>query len=190
MSRGAKALATALASVPVAAFQRKLARVVALDGLEKINPHDWLYSTRRPYRYNLAGAECVYFSETREVAQTEYDSYWQGLPGEFQPLATYHAEVSLRRVLDLTDPSVLAQLKIQRRHLFLPWRTAKRPVLTQRLGAAVLATKLFGAIRYPSRAAEALGRSGTNFVLFRAGIQAPDFVHILGPNDRTLQQWP
>ena len=190
MSREPKELAAALASAPAAAFRGKLARVVALDGLEKINPHDWLYSTKRPYRYNLAGSDCVYFSETREVAQTEYDSYWQGLPGEFQPVATYHAEVSLSRVLDLTDPEVLAQLKIQRRHLFLPWRTAKRPVLTQRLGAAVLATGRFSAIRYPSYAAETLGKSGTNFVLFRAGIRAPDFVRILGPNGRTLQQWP
>ena len=190
MSRGLKVLTAALAGVPAAAFQLKLARVVALDGLEKINPHDWLYSTGRAYRYNLAGAEGVYFSETREVAQMEYDSYWQGLPGEFQPVAIYHAEVSLSRVLDLTNLGVLTQLKIQRRHLFLPWRTAKRPVPTQRLGAAVLATGLFGAIRYPSHAAEVLGKTGTNFVLFRAGIQTPDFVRILGPNGRTLQQWP
>ena len=83
MSRGPKALTALLASVPTTALQGKLARVVALDGLEKFNPHDWLYSTGRLYRYNLAGADCVYFSETREVAQMEYDSYWQGLPGEF-----------------------------------------------------------------------------------------------------------
>ena len=190
MSRSPKTLAATLASVPTTTFQGKLARVVALDGLEKINPHDWLYSTKRPYRYNLAGASCVYFSETREIAQMEYASYWQGLPREFQPVATYHAEVSLIRVLDLTDPGVLGQLKIQRNHLFLPWRTAKLPVFTQRLGAAVLATGRFGAIRYPSHAAEVRGRSGTNFVLFRAGTHAPDFVHILGPNSRTLQQWP
>ena len=74
-----------------------------MDGLEKIDPHNWLYSTGRPYRYNPAGTDCVYFSETQEVAQMESDSYWQGMPGEFQPVATYHAEVSLSRVLDL-DP--------------------------------------------------------------------------------------
>ena len=190
MSRGQKALAAALANVPTAAFRLRLARVVALDGLEKFNPHDWLYSTRRPYRYNLAGAACVYFSETREVAQMEYDSYWQGLPGAFQPVAIYHAEVSLGCVLDLTDPAVLTHLKVQRRHLLLSWRTAKRPVLTQRLGAAVLASGRFGAIRYPSHAAEALGKSGTNLVLFHDGVHAPDFVRILGPNGQTLQQWP
>ena len=85
MSRGQKALAAALANVPTAAFQLRLARVVALEGLEKYNPHDWLYNTGRPYRYNLAEAACVYFSETREVAQTEYDSYWQGLPERSSP---------------------------------------------------------------------------------------------------------
>ena len=103
MSRGPKALAAALASVPAAAFQGKLARVVTLDGLEKIDPHNWLYSTGRQYRYNLAGAYCVYFSATREVAQMECDSYWQGLPGKSQPVATYHAEVSLSRVLGPTS---------------------------------------------------------------------------------------
>ena len=131
----------------------------------------------------------MYFSKTREVAQMEYDSYWQGLPGAFQPVAIYHAEVSLGCVLDLTDPAVLTHLKIQRRHLFLPWRSTKRPVLTQRLGAAALATGRFSAIRYPSRAAEALGKSGTNMVLFRDAVRAPDFVRILGPNDQVLQQW-
>ncbi len=160
MNRGPKALAAALASVPTAAFQLRLARVIALEGLEKYNPHDWLYSTGRPYRYNVAGAACVYFSETREVAQLEYDSYWQGLPGAFQPMAIYHAEVSLGCVLDLTDPAVLAHLKIQRRYLFLPWRTAKRPVLTQRLDAEVLVSGRFSAIRYPSCAAEVLGKAG------------------------------
>ena len=190
MSRGQKALVAALVGVPTAAFQLRLARVVTLEGLEKLNPHDWLYSAGRPYRYNLAGANCVYFSETREVAQMEYDSYWQGLPGEFQPMAIYHAEVSLSCVLDLTDPTVLAHMKVRRHHLFLPWRTANRPVLTQRLGSAVLATGQFGAIRYPSHAAETLGKGGTNLVLFRDAVHAPDFVRILGPNGQTLQQWP
>ena len=160
-----------------------------MEGLEKYNPHDWLYSNGRPYRYNLAGVACVYFSETQEVAHVEYDSYWQGLPGALQPVAIYHAEVPLGCVLDLTDPVVLAHLKIQRRYLFLPWRTARRPVLTQRLGVAVLVSGRFSAIRYPSRAAEALGRNGTNMVLFRDAIRAPDFVRILGPKDQVLQQW-
>ena len=42
MSRRSKALAAGLASVPAVAFQRKLARVVTLEGLETIDPHDWL----------------------------------------------------------------------------------------------------------------------------------------------------
>ena len=95
--------------MPAAAFQGKLARVVTLDGLEKIDPHNWLYSTGRPHRYNPAGTDCVYFSETQEVAQMGFDSYWQGMPGEFQPVATYHAEVSLSRVLDL-DPLLSTQV--------------------------------------------------------------------------------
>ena len=103
MSREPKALAAALAAARAVAFQRKLARVLALEGLETIDPHDWLYSTGRQYRYNLAGAYCVYFSATWEVAQMECDSYWQGLPGKSQPVATYHAEVSLSRVLGPTS---------------------------------------------------------------------------------------
>lgn len=183
-------LQAGISGVRATPLSGKLARVVQLHGLESIDPHEWLYLSGRAYRYNLGGANCIYFSETRDVAQLEYDSYWRGLPGEYQPVATYYADISVARVLDLTDAAILTQLAIDRKDLFIPWRTAKRPTLTQLIGTAVLNTNYFSAIRYPSNAAEAIGKPGNNVVIFRDSIRKPDFVCIVGPRGKTLQEWP
>lgn len=190
MTHDLASLQVAFAAVKATPLTGQLARVVPLNSLESVAPHNWLYISGRAYRYNLAGSSCIYFSETREVAQLEYDSYWHGLPGQHQPAATYYADISIARILDLADVAVLTQLGIDRKELFIPWRTAKRPTLTQLIGTAVLKTNYFSAIRYPSNAAEAIGKLGNNLVIFRDSIRKPDFVCILGPSGKTLQEWP
>jgi hypothetical protein len=58
---------------------------VKANKLARIVPHlalgpspNWLFASGKPNRYNPAGVNCVYFAETREVAQNEYDDDWHG----------------------------------------------------------------------------------------------------------------
>lgn len=185
-----KGMEKLLAGVKPVRLESILARVVPLKDLDSVAPRDWLYLSGRKYRYNQAGASCIYFSESQTVAQMEYDDYWKGTPGEHQPASTYHAEVSLSRVIDLTDPKTLKALKIHREELFENWRLAKLPTLTQLLGTAALNGGNFAAIRYPSAAAERLGAAGSNVVIFRDRIRRPDSVVILGGKGKILQRWP
>jgi RES domain-containing protein len=113
---------------------------------------DWLFTSGKPNRYNPAGVNCVYSAETKEVAQSEYENYWKGTGRESQPVTTFYAEIVLHRVLDLTDQGTLNHLKFQPEDLFKNWRRAKRLTLTQLLGKAVDDSRLFSAVRYPSRA--------------------------------------
>jgi hypothetical protein len=115
---------------------------------------------------------------------------WKGMRGANQPVTTFKAEVSLKHALDLTNPETLEALKFTDNILSVPWRMAKKPTLTQMLGQAVYETRWFSAIRYPSGAAAARGKQGTNIVVFRACLDKKDSVHILGPRDSILARWP
>jgi len=164
--------------------------MVPFGDLTKYAPPNWLYTSGKSNRYNPAGVNCVYFGETREVVQAEYDGMWQGLAGENQPVTNYFAAVDLRRVLDLTDAATLKALNMDEKDLFKNWRRAKRPTQTQLLGQAVEETGLFSAIRYPSKAASVRKQQGVNFVIFQKCVQSPDSVSILGPSKKPLQKWP
>lgn len=159
--------------------------------LASYKPPNWLYTSGKANRYNPAGVDCVYFAESREVAQAEYDGMWRGVSGGNQPVVTYCAEISLRRVLDLTDASTLKKLKLDKNNLFKPWRTARRLTVTQLIGKAIIETGAFSAIRYPSAVAAGPGPVGTNFVIFHGCVHSPDRVRILGPDDTApLVEWP
>lgn len=170
---------------------------ISAGGLARIVPHidlgptpDWLYTSGRPNRYNPRGVDALYFGESREVAQAEYDHSWGGLTGADQPTTTFYAEVSLARVLDLTDASTLNALNLAGTDLLKPWRGKKTTTFTQLLGHAVQDSHLFSAIRYPSHALALRGQVGAGIVIFRDGLHSPDFVRILGPGKKPLQQWP
>lgn len=189
MTHDLASLKAALAGVPAVAVQARLVRIVAFHELTKYNPPDWLYKSDKPRRYNPAGIKCIYFAETREVAQAEYDGMWNGTPAMHQPITLFYAEVILQRILDLTVPATLKFLSVAEKDLMKSWRTAKRPTLTQLIGQAVSETGLFSAIRFPSAAASR-GQPGVNFVIFQNCVKAPDSVCILGPTNVPLQKWP
>lgn len=190
MSRDLKSLKKGLATAPAIAVKAKLFRRVEFVALVKHNPPNWLYTSGKPQRYNPAGVQCVYFGGDAEVTRAEFDDIWKGLKAADQPATDYRATVVLRRVLDLTSSATLKALKIATKDLFKNWRRAKTPTLTQRLGQAVSETKLFSAIRYPSKAAADRGQAGANFVIFRNCVRAPDSVEIHGPDGKPLQKWP
>ena len=182
-------LKTALAHAP--------ARPVKAGGWARLVPQldlgaspNWLFTSGKPNRFNPSGVNCVYFSETREVAQMEYDDRWKGLTGAQQPVTTYFAEVKLQRVLDLTDAATLKVLDLDTQDLFMKWRTAERPTPTQLLGQAVSETGLFCAILFPSKAAADRGREGTNLAIFRDCLRPPNALRISGPGSKPLQEWP
>jgi len=172
----------------VALKANKLARLVPQLALGA-SPN-WLFTSGKPNRYNPAGVNCVYFAETRNIAQAEYDDYWKGLAGANQPVTTYFADVRLQRVLDLTNKATLKALGVDAQDLFKNWRRAKHPTLTQLLGQALSETGVFSAIRYPSKAAAGRGHGGINLVIFQDCVRSPDAVRILGPDSKPLQEWP
>jgi len=110
---------------------------------------------------------------------------WKGLAGAHQPATEFTAEVNLQRVLDLTAAETVKILNITAADLSKNWRRARHPTLTQLLGQAVNETGCFSAIRYTSAVSK-----GVNIVIFRDCVHSPDYVKILGPTKKSLEQWP
>jgi RES domain-containing protein len=186
LKHGLETLRIALESAPGIGVKAELSRLVPFVDLASNDPTNWLFASGKPNRYNPAGVECVYFGETREVAQAEYDSMWKGVPASHQPVTTFFADVSLKRVLDLMDAATLRVMKVDAKELFKKWRRARYPTLTQLLGQAVNDIHDFSAIRYPSAALA----GHANLVIFRDCVRMPDSVRILGPTRKPLQKWP
>jgi RES domain-containing protein len=184
------AIARRLAKTPRIAVRALLVRRVPLEALTNIIPPNFLFTSKRANRYNPAGVECLYFSEDEDTAKLEYERFWAGLLGDKQPFVTYFARVRLHNVLDLTIDSNLSRLKLKPQDLHEDWRKAIKPTKTQLLGLAIATWTRISGIRYPSDAASAASSAGTNLVLFRATIQKPDYVKILGPKKQPLQCWP
>jgi RES domain len=105
------------------------------------------------------------------------------------PFTTYFADAKLP-FLDVTEPETLNALGLAPADLHTPWRLSPAPTKTQILGAAVAKQTRFAAIRYPSDAAEAEGKAGCNFVIFRDSIEAPASLRVLTGNLVAVQQWP
>ncbi|MFA5205013.1 MAG: RES domain-containing protein [Lentisphaeria bacterium] len=190
MSHDLNSLKQMLATAPAVAVNTTLFRRVTFQALASYTPPNWLYTSGKPQRYNPAGVDCVYFGADTNITRVEFESLWQGLQGANQPATDFCVAVALQRVLDLTSATTLKALKISAQELFKSWRRTKTPTLTQLLGLAVNETRLFSAIRYPSKATADRGQAGINFVIFRDCVQFPDLVEILGPTSKPLQTWP
>lgn len=182
-------------------FSHRLQTVLAVSAageLVRVVPEFWLragasptflYASGKPNRFNLPGVSCVYFSEDEPTALREYLRPLRGTSGELQPRTAYFARISLSNVLDLTDADTLTALGLTDDILQIPWRGAASPTPTQVLGTAVSRQRRVSAIRYRSDAARAAGERGTNIVIFRDAVSAPDFVEILGPGKDPLERW-
>ena len=183
-------LKAALANAPATSIRATLVRRVEYFALARYHPPNWLYTSGKAKRYNPAGVHCAYFGADAQVTRVEHEAMWQGLQGALQPSVEFSAEVNLQCVLDLSSVATLKALKVDPRDLNKNWRLARRPTVTQLLGQAVNETRLFSAIRYPSRFAAVRGSTAINLVIFRDCIRPPDFVKILGPTKKPLQKWP
>jgi RES domain-containing protein len=148
---------------------------------------NYLFTSGRRNRFNTPEASCVYFAADEATAAAEYERHSKPLR---QPFATYFAEVSLARILDLCSLETLNDLRLSKPDLQANWARLRRPTITQLLGDAVARQSDISAIRFPSDAARAKGFVGANVVIFRDCVRRPDFVHILGPTKKSLQKWP
>ncbi len=84
MKNNLASLEALLRKAPAVNVRTKLTRLV--PELDLGPSPNWLFTSGKPNRYNPAGVDCVYFGETREVAQSEYDNYWKRLAGADQPV--------------------------------------------------------------------------------------------------------
>lgn len=130
-------------------------------------------------------------SEDRATAELEYNRIFSvdASLEPRQPAVEFHARVRLaaRGVIDLMDTETIEALGLIERDLFAQWRHGQLAP-TQLLGAAIDRLGTIAAARYPSAAAHEVGASGTNVVIFRAGVKTPDSVEIIGPRG-ALQVW-
>jgi RES domain-containing protein len=188
--RAAAELARVITIAPTVSLKRIVVRLIPRDWLERRRPPDFLFTSRKPGRFNEAGVRCVYFSEGDTTAEVEYLRLWAGTPAEHQPRVTYFARLRLRRVIDLTRADTLSAFELTTTYLHRSWRLATSPTATQALGAAVSRQARVTAIRYPADASYAAGAEGVNVVVFRESVRSPDRVEILGPGKDPLQSWP
>jgi RES domain-containing protein len=131
-------------------------------------------------RYNLADTPCLYVAEEDETARMELRHGFNGLALDE---AIFHVTCELTRILDLTDAAVCAALRLTDKNLFAPWETAKRPTATQRLGELVLRSGRFEAIRFPSTAMRAVGKTGINLVIAEAAALDPTKIAVTDYGD-------
>lgn len=178
-----------LATLPKRCVDGRLVRCVTRDALEGSAPPEFLFTSGKPNRYNPAGLQCVYFSENLDVAILEYSRYLRALGIADDPFTTYFADAKLPYV-DLTDPDILTKLELVPADLHEAWRLRSEPIKTQLLGSAVSRQKRFAAIKYPSDAAKAEQKVGSNYVIFRDSVEPPAVLRVLTGKLVTVQQWP
>lgn len=168
-------------------MSRLLARCVPQLDFIGGRPPSYLFSSRRPGRCNPRGVECVYFAETEATADLEYRQRFKGTTAAHQPKLTFFARVRLARIVDLADRDVCKALGVGEDDLSALWRAAPRPTRLQRLGLGVSRQSSLTAIRFPSLAASRAGRIGWNVVVFRASLNPPDRLDILGASGGPLE---
>jgi len=157
--------------------------------LESNEPPAFLWTSGKANRYNPAGIECIYFAEDLDLAILEYSRYMKLLGSEPMPFTTYFADAKLP-ILDLADAQILAALGLSDSDLHASWRLSSSLTKTQLLGLAVAQQRRFSAIRYPSDAAFAEGKTGFNYVIFRDCIDPAALLRVLTGNLVAVQEWP
>lgn len=186
-----RTMAVQVASVSTVSLDCRMVRCVPDIVLNSATPPNYLFASGKPNRFNTAGVRCVYFGEDEKTARAEY-AYHLGMDA-YQPLGTFWAEVTLNRVVDLSDATVLAHLGLTVADVYGTWIGATSPTATQLLGAIVAGTRgknRISAIRFPSAAMRHVRKKGFSVVIFADCVLPPDRVCIPGPGGTPLQEWP
>ena len=170
-------------------MNRRLARCVPQLHFGAGEKPRYLYTSGRANRANPAGVECLYCSETEATANAEFRYAWRGTTAEHQPKLTFFAHVRLRHIIDLSDRETVQLLVLTRADLQGNWRLRAITRL-QEVGRAISRQASISALRYPSAAADKLGRKGWNLAIYPAALRSPDRVEILGESGGPLEILP
>jgi RES domain-containing protein len=186
-------LAKQVGTAPTCRWEGRLARIVAIHALfpqGKAAKPDYLYTSGKENRFNLAGTACLYMSVEESTAVAEFRRQFRGLAiGSHQPECHFFAEVRLHRVLNVRDPSTLGHLSVTGFELRADWGYGLPPSVSQQVGEAAAECGV-EAILYESVAAAESGAAGTNIVVFRQNVQPASHLRILGPGGVPIDQWP
>jgi RES domain-containing protein len=183
-------LQNALSGISPLSVNARLSRVVDFFDLTSQARFEFLYTSGRPNRFNPRGLQCLYLADERETCMMEIRENDPDYETNHSADTTYRVEVQLARALDLLSDSNRSALGLTDKELFAPWRRAKRPTSTQRLGKVVSEGDSFSCIRYPSNAAHKLGQNNWNLVVFRSALAAGETIRIKSPDGKHLEQWP
>jgi RES domain-containing protein len=167
-------------------------RSIDLQWLLRGTPLSAVGSRLRGGRYNRKGGfEAFYLADTPETALYETEAIFK-LAGVVvgvrqPPRVMLSLDYHLQHVLDLREPSVLKNLNLTVDDLKQPWKllqAEKRPVLTQRIGAAAHAIDVEG-LFVPSARVD----NGTNLVIFPDRLRKGSTVELYVGNEPTIPRY-
>jgi RES domain-containing protein len=177
-----------IGGLPLIAYSGTLHRLVdfaTLTGYDPMMPLFTLGPGRTGQRYTpKGGPSALYAAEDLVTAQAEYhrvdrivlvaDPTYDLVAN---PTVALTINVSLERVLDLTDPAIQAALATTVTELTAPWRKQMIKKLycpTHVLANAVYANGNIQAMRYPS----ARGVDQSNLIMWDERITLPSFIQV------------
>lgn len=136
-------------------------------------------------RYNTIGSPVLYLAGSPNLAVSEHLGLGE-LYGvaRFPPRLLVSVDVTLRVVLNLTDPEVLERLEVTPAQLLLPYsEDPERPSATQQI-AQQAKTRGFEGILAPS----SLDDRETNLIVFPENVATPESVRVVGFDDHVDEE--
>ena len=201
-----KLLPSVLETIPVKAFSGVFYRAVTLEALYGFH-HSPPYPAIRPL-YNLGapatgarytprnGMPSLYLAESTDTAIAEVNQIFATLRRlqlptsvPISPCVLFSVNVSLKQVLDLSDPQIQVTLQTDLGELLAPWREAQPSATlpaTQRLGRESFDSGRIQALRYPS--AQEANRHC--YVIFTDRLGETDFVEVYDPDGNLKERLP
>lgn len=178
-----------IAGLPLIKLRKTLHRVVDSAALNSLSPMVPLYTLgpgRNGQRYTpRGGPNAIYAAEDQVTALAEYHqisriALVEGNASKTasNPTSNYAIEVSLTRVLDLSNPDIQQALGTSVKELTGPWRPQMiRGIFcpTHVIASAVFANGSIQAMRYPS----ARDSQFSCLIIWEDRIQDPSFIEVV-----------
>jgi hypothetical protein len=175
-----------LKTAPRRKFAGLLVRCIQQLTFDSGDPPSYLFTSGLVNRCNPEGVHCIYMAEDRTTADCEYESYF----ADPEPLLTYYGDFKAAAIIDLATQEAVAHFGFTDADFFEAFRLKPTPTRLQCLGDAIHDQKRIIAIRFPSNACHAKGKTGYNWAIFPDALGAPDSLKILGRKGAILEEWP
>jgi len=177
---------TLLDTAPKFGFKANLVRCISKNVFDGRQPPSYLFTSGRPGRCNPKGVFCLYMSEDRATALTEYDKYYS----EPQPHIAFYGKLVTKAIIDLADSTTQAHFGFVPTVYFDSFRLKTHPTTLQRLGLEISRQSTVAGIRFPSAACHFAGTVGHNVVVYKNAFLSPNSLQILGAEETVLEEWP